>query len=170
MAQHMAYFFSVFSFHFCVTTNKNNHKSLYIACSHPAQHNYQTGCLLRPLISMIHLDKIKPYSQLHVSMTSLTNFSTLMAMHHPDHFFPISHWLPSHDNQVLQSTHWSPIHMAHYNFPAANYHSRNSQPYMPCDNKITHYIYKTLLDFVDIYFITHCNTVPIFPLYFYDHI
>ena len=83
----MAYFFSVSSFHFCITTNKNNHKSLYIACSHPAQHNYQTSYLLKPLICAIHPDKIKPYSQLHVYMTSLTNFSTSMPMHHHDLFF-----------------------------------------------------------------------------------
>ena len=87
MAHHMAYFFSVSSFCFWVTTNKNNHKSLYIACPHPAQHNYQTSCLLRSLISIIHPDKIKPYSQLHVSMTSLANLSTLMPTHHPDLFF-----------------------------------------------------------------------------------
>ena len=86
-AQQMAYFFSASSFLFLVTTNKNNHKTLYIACSHPAQHNYQTSCLLRFIISTIHPDKIKPYSQLHISITSLTNFSTLAPMHHPDLFF-----------------------------------------------------------------------------------
>ena len=87
MAQHMAYFFSACSFLFLVTTNKNNHKkSLYIACPHPTQHNYQTSCLLRSIISMIHPDKIKPYSQFHVSMTSLTNLSTFVSLHHPDQF------------------------------------------------------------------------------------
>ena len=88
MAQHMAYFFSSSSFHFQVTTNKNNHKLLYIAYSHPAKHNYQTSCLLRSIISTIHPDKIKPYSQLHVSMTSFTKkFFTSVPMHCPDLFF-----------------------------------------------------------------------------------
>ena len=87
MAQHMAYFFSSSSFCLQVTTNKSNHKSLYIACSPPAQHNYQTGCLLKSITSMIHPDKIEPYSQLCVSMTSLTKFSTLAPTHCPDLFF-----------------------------------------------------------------------------------
>ena len=87
MAKHMAYFFSSSSLCFWVTTNKNNHKSLYIACSHPAKHNYQTDCLPRSKISMIHQDKIKPYSQLHVSMTSLTKFFTSAPMHCPGLFF-----------------------------------------------------------------------------------
>ena len=33
---------------------------------------------------------------------------------------------------------------------------------MPHVDKITRYIDKTLLNFVEIYFITHCHTVPIF--------
>ena len=36
--------------------------------------------------------------------------------------------------------------------------------------KITHYINKTLLNFVEIYFFTHCYTVSILPLYFHVHI
>ena len=88
MAQHMAYFFSVSFLSFLGNyKQKNNHKSLYIAYSHPAQHNYQTGFLLRSIISMIHPDKIKPYSQLCVSMTSLTKFFTSASMHCPDLFF-----------------------------------------------------------------------------------
>ena len=70
----------------CNYKQKTTIKSLYRACSHPTQHNYQTSCLLRSIISTIHPDKIKPYSQLCVSMTSLTNFSTLVPIH-PDLFF-----------------------------------------------------------------------------------
>ena len=87
LTQHLAYFFLSSSFHFYVTTNKNNHKSLYIVCSTLTQHNYQTSCLLRSIIFMIHPDKIKPYSQLHVSMTSLTIFFTSVPMHCPYLFF-----------------------------------------------------------------------------------
>ena len=37
---------------------------------------------------------------------------------------------------------------------------------MPHDEKITRYIGKTLIHFVEIYFVTHCHTVSIFLLYF----
>ena len=90
MAQHMAYLFSSSSLHLLVTTKKTMIKSLYITCFHPAQHNYQTGCLLRSIISTIHPDKIKPYSQLHISMTSLTKFFTSASMCHPDLYFLFS--------------------------------------------------------------------------------
>ena len=87
IAQHMAYFFSTCSFLFFVTTNENNHKTLYIACSHHTQHTYQTGWLLKSKISTFCPIQIKPYSQLQVSMTSLTKFFTLVLLHHPDLFF-----------------------------------------------------------------------------------
>ena len=64
----------LFFLSFAGNYKQKQHKSLYIACSPPAEHNYQTGCPLRSIIYMIHPDKIKPYSQLHVSMTSLTKF------------------------------------------------------------------------------------------------
>ena len=55
----------------------------------------------------------------------------------------------------FQLSHWSPGHMAHYNSLLPNYHSRSSQPCMFHDDKITRYIDKTLLNFVEIYLFTH---------------
>ena len=75
--------FPPFSFNY---KQKQPLKIIIHSMFHPAHHNYQTGCLLRSIISMIHLDKIKLYSQLHISMTSLTNFSTSVSTHHPDLF------------------------------------------------------------------------------------
>ena len=95
MAKHMDYFFFSSSFHLQVTRNKNNHKSLYIACSTLAQHNYQTSCLLKSIISTIHPDKNKTiltasclhdifdkFSPQHLG-TTLTYFSYLSLVAEP---------------------------------------------------------------------------------------
>ena len=55
MAEHMAYFFSISSLFFLVTTNKNNHITLYIAASHHTQHTYNTSYPLEAQYLLINL-------------------------------------------------------------------------------------------------------------------
>ena len=71
---------------------------------------------------------------------------------------------------LFQLSHWSPEHMAHYNFLLfiiiPGIHN------LTClhNDKITHYTDRTLLNFVEIYFPIHCYTISILSLYFYVHI
>ena len=87
----------------------------------------------------------------------------------PTHFLDLS-LATKLQRPLFQLCHWSPEHMAHYNFPLLiiipGIHS------LAClhDDKITHYTDKTLLDFVEIYFPIHCYTISIFSLYFHVHI
>ena len=121
--------------------------------------------LIQPVASLIqHIShfgqyKIKPYSPLWVSMTSLQNFFTSSPKHHPNTFSLslIGGWAMTTAFHAL--SHWSPEHMAHYHFPLAHYHSRNLHNLTHlCDIKITHYTVKPCSILLNL-FPVHCHTI-----------
>ena len=102
-------------------------------------------------------------------MTSLTNFSPWHPHANLTHF-PVTHWLLNYGNCISSSpighqTIWLIIIFCQLIIIPGS-HSLACL----CDDKITHYIDKTLFDFVEIYLSTHCYTVSILSLYFHVHI
>ena len=82
------------------------------------------------------------------ALTHFLDFSLPTKLQRP--FFQLSHWLPEH--------------MVHYNFPLLIIIPGIHSLACLCDDKITRYTNKTFLDFVEIYFSTHCYTVSILSL------
>ena len=91
---------------------------------------YQTDNPLNPDIFIFRMLTNKTTlttSHLHdISNEKFFTSSPSHALTHFPHFLLVteSQWL------LFKPPHWSPGHMAHYNLPLANYHSRNL--YKPC--------------------------------------
>ena len=102
-------------------------------------------------------------------MTTLARKLLLMSSPTSTHFLGFSLAIKL-QRPHFHLSHWSPEHMAHYNLLLLiiipGIHN------LAClhDNKITHYTDKALLDFVEIYSLIHCYTIPILSLYFHDDI
>ena len=71
---------------------------------------------------------------------------------------------------LFQLSHWSPEHIAHYNFPLLIIIPGIHSLACPHNDKITHYNDKSLLDFVEILFLNTLLHYIYFSQYFNVHI
>ena len=164
--KHMSYLFTLGYPCTAFSTTKKSH----ITASKVDYHMTQLAPNNKPLNQLFpqNLTNYKIYhSPRLTTMMMLVQIFLLMSSPTLSHF-PNCSLATKLQRPLFQLSHWSPEHMAHYNLLLAYYHSRNSYNLAClCDIKITHYMDKTLLNFVEICFPIHCHTISVLSLYFH---